>query len=447
MPLGFSQKKVFALGLKDTGLAAIAALQTDGAIVHGWDDNPEQRRAAREKFPHLTLTDTPDWQTIAALVRAPGFKLSHPLIQQASAHNVPVMGDMDLLWRRQHGKGNVFIGITGTNGKSTTTSLIAHVLKQAGHVVAAGGNLSPPAIALPDLPTGGIYVLEISSYQLLTTHELTLNAAVFLNLTADHLDIHGTLENYRDAKLRIFSRMAEPAVKVLGVDQPILQREAEKLKNINTLSTTAQAADYTVNAAGELFEKGVKIADLSTLTNLPGPHNWQNMACAFVALKPWVSADVFVQHARTFAPLPHRMEPVGEHQGVRYINDSKATNADSSIWALKSFENIYWIIGGVAKADGIAPCIPHMQNVKAVFAIGEAAENFMATLAPVMATTHSRTIEQAITQATRAAQQAGGGVVLFSPACASFDQFKNYQHRGDVFRELVHTMAQTKAAS
>ncbi|MFZ2619368.1 MAG: UDP-N-acetylmuramoyl-L-alanine--D-glutamate ligase [Alphaproteobacteria bacterium] len=451
MQLGFTGKTVYVLGLGKSGRSVVRALREDGATVWVWDEKAD----AVGDFTHGDVTVMPPetmdktaWGQVAAVIKSPGLDMRMPVLAAAMNHHVPILGDIDLLYRRAPHAS--YIGITGTNGKSTTTALIAHVLHKAKYTVAMGGNIGVPVMDLPILGKGGMYVLELSSYQLETLQELQLDSAILINLTPDHLERHGTMSGYLDAKMNIFKRCKPTATKVMGIDH-VLTRAAATSVGAQTvlMMATAEAtnipAHYRIGRDGKLRHQGEQVANLKAVANLPGPHNWQNLTCAMLAVEPWLDHADFLKHATTFVPLPHRMEPVRTMGTITFVNDSKATNAESTIPALHSYSNVYWIVGGKPKAEGITPCLPHLANVRGAFAIGEAAAAFAKELKPHVPVTVSKTMDVAVHDATHAARQAvasgdADAVVLLSPACASFDQFDNFEHRGDTFASLCKAL-------
>lgn len=447
MSLGFKNKTVYVYGLGKSGLSCVEALLNDGARVLCWDENSTSlQQAFSLNGAEVCAPKDVNWQQVAALVKAPGVPYHAAVVAQALQHGVPVMGDMDLLWRRGNGLqgGYIYIGITGTNGKSTTTALVGHVLQQAGLPVAVGGNIGVPVLQLPVLPRGGFYVLEVSSYQLETINELQFNNAALINLSPDHLERHGTMEHYLAVKRRIFGSDNTGSGHVLGVDEPLVQQAAADYPAATTVSVRGQAADISVDNAGNLCENGHVLAHLGTLEVLKGRHNWQNVAVAWALLRPYVSFECFFAGVQTFQALPHRMQKVGDIAGVAFINDSKATNPESAIHALNSYHNIYWLAGGLPKAEGVTPCLQHLHNVRTAFVFGKAEADFAAALQPFVERHSCGTMERALYAAfSRArADNLPQAVVLLSPACASFDQFNSFEHRGEQFAALVHTLAQ-----
>ncbi|PZP40210.1 MAG: UDP-N-acetylmuramoyl-L-alanine--D-glutamate ligase [Pseudomonas fluorescens] len=435
---GFGQKAVCVYGMGASGKATARALQDAGVEVFVWDDTPD---FDADGFA-VRAPDAIDWTRIGAVVKSPGIPMQTPLVRAAQAHNVDVMSDIDLLGRRDGKSGASFIGITGTNGKSTTTALVGHILRTCGYKVAVGGNIGTPALALPDMPKNGVYVLELSSYQLETLHDLQVDGAMLLNITPDHLARHGTMEEYLGAKLKLFDLAKAGSVQVMGVDQPLLRGQAE-VRGVTTVSV-GDIADYMIQGT-TLMHGMTTVLDVSEFPHLPGPHNAQNVACAYALLVPrWVTTAEFKDAARSFKGLPHRLEKIATVGGVLFVNDSKATNGDSTVYALQSFENIYWICGGKPKTDGLGACVKHLGAVRAAFTIGEATDDFADEL-----TRHNvpsfkcHTLDVAVREAFAAARSEGlkDAVIMLSPAAASFDQFRSFEHRGDVFVNLVQGLA------
>ncbi|TKW60654.1 MAG: UDP-N-acetylmuramoyl-L-alanine--D-glutamate ligase [Blastochloris viridis] len=435
---GFGHKAVMVYGLGSSGRATALALQDAGVEVFVWDDNDDFNSSPDANLFSVRAPDAVDWTRIGALVKSPGISLETPLVRAALAHKVPVMTDVDLLYRRDNSNGAAFIGITGTNGKSTTTALIGHILRVCGYKVAVGGNIGTPALALPELPKNGVYVLELSSYQLETLTDLQVDGALLLNLTPDHLARHGTMEAYLAAKLRLFDLAKAGAVQVMGIDQPLLRGQAET-RGVTTVSVTG-VGDYMVTE-GKLTHGLDTLMPLEDLEHLPGPHNAQNVACAYALLVPrWCTPAEFRDACKSFKGLPHRLEKVGKVGDVLFVNDSKATNGDSTVYALQSFANIYWICGGLPKTDGLGACINHLGAVRAAFTIGQATEDFADTLVQHNVPSFKcHTMDVAVREAFAAARSEGleDAVVLLSPSAASMDQYRNFEHRGDTFVNLV----------
>ena len=384
---------------------------------------------------------------LAALVMSPGIAhrgaRAHPAALRAAAAGVPILSDADLLYRAVRASGSKarFAGVTGTNGKSTTTALLAHIVALAGRPVAAGGNLGTPALALPWLGDDGVYVLEMSSYMLERLATLRFDTACMLNLSADHIDRHGDMAGYARAKRAIFDRWGAGDVAVVGVDDALSREMAAGLRAGGACVVTvsgAGAADVRGDGS-RLVDGGGPIADMATAAALPGAHNAQNAAAAAaMAGALGISRAAIAEGIRTYPGLAHRQESVGTARGVRFVNDSKATNADSTAWALGCSERVIWIAGGQAKEGGIAPLAPWFPRVALALLIGRDAPELAATLAAAGVEHRIAGTLEAATRAAWAAAQAGvAPVVLLSPACASWDQFTGFDQRGDVFRDLV----------
>ena len=456
----YAGKDVAVYGLGRTGLSAAKALKAGGARVHAWDDNEETRAKAEAAGIALSDINKRDWQTFAALVLSPGIPYKYPqphrLVRMAEMTGVPVIGDMELFARAvqalpERARPKI-VGITGTNGKSTTTALIGHILKQAGRDVRVGGNIGTGVLDLAALHSNAVYVLEMSSYQLDLVKSLRCDVAVFMNLSPDHLDRHGGMDGYQAAKMRIFQNQTEKDVAVIGFDDVYTQSIAIGLSAKGPQKVVQISSTYTLGKGisavdGRLYDnqsgKAEFVGKLDECPALLGRHNYQNAAAAYAACRALgLDPGTIMAGLRSFPGLAHRMEAVGEIDGIRFINDSKATNAQAAEQALRSFKNIYWIAGGVPKAEGIAPLAPLFPNITKAYLIGQAEDVFAATLHGKVASQVCGALDRAVEAAYRDAKAAGepGAVVLLSPACASFDQFKDYEQRGDAFRRLVQGM-------
>lgn len=442
----FRQQRVAVMGLARSGLAAAEALRRGGADVLAWDDNADKRADASARgLPVVDLAGA-DFGNVAALVLSPGipstFPKPHPVAARARAAGTEIICDIELLARSQ--REARFAGITGTNGKSTTTALLGHILAEAGMTVEIGGNIGLPVLSLAPLRGEGIYVLEMSSYQLELTPSLVFDVALLLNITPDHLDRHGGMEGYIAAKERIFAGQTGAQAAVIGLDDDICKRIADKLAT-NGRRVVPISAEHI--AAGGVYVAGTNLIDdlehqqaavlnLASLSRLPGRHNWQNVAAAFAAARCLgVTAHAATRGIASFPGLAHRQELVATIDGVRYVNDSKATNANATEKALVCYEDILWIAGGVAKEGGIASLEPCFPRIRHAFLIGEAAPAFAETLSGKAPFTRSGDLATAVGQARAMAKP--GNTVLLSPACASFDQFRDFEARGDAFRRLV----------
>jgi UDP-N-acetylmuramoylalanine--D-glutamate ligase len=459
---GVAGLPIAVLGLGKSGLVAARALAASGARVRAWDDNRATRETAAASGIEIVDLMSADWTGMTALVISPGIPHDHPKPHAVAAlarqRGASIIGDIELLARAR--REATYIGITGTNGKSTTTALIGHVLKTVGRTVQVGGNIGNAALGLDALGHDGIYVLELSSYQLETTPSLVCDVAVLLNITPDHLDRHGGMDGYIAAKRLIFRGQDGRRTAVVGVDDETTRGIKQALKTAgaqNVVPISSQRAldrgVYIVD--GILFDtlSGARerIADLRPIGTLPGAHNWQNAAAAYAAARAvGVPAAGIAAALATYPGLPHRQELVGTIDDVRFVNDSKATNADAAARALGCYDHIYWIAGGLPKEGGIDSLGEFFPRIRHAYLIGQAAQAFATTLAPArLPVTMSGDLGTAVRQASADAfaEKRPGAVVLLSPACASFDQFANFEARGTRFRELVAALAKTPAGA
>ena len=444
-------KRVAVFGLGASGLATVAALEAGGAEVFAWDDKAESTIAAIAAGYRTEDLREANWMKFACLVLAPGVPLTHPephwTVQKARAAGVEIIGDIELFCRerQRHVPRAPFVAITGTNGKSTTTALIAHILRTAGRDVQLGGNIGTPILALEPPDTGRFHVIECSSYQIDLAPSLNPSVGVFLNVTPDHLDRHGTIEAYAAIKERL---VAGADTAVIAVDDSWTQATADHLAqaghDVVPVSARRPLARGVYADRGSIFvaEDGASrsIATLDGIVSLRGTHNAQNAVAAVAAARALGMRSVTIADTLTSFPgLAHRMEQVGQRGPVLFINDSKATNADATGKALSSFDRIYWIAGGLAKEGGIASLAGYFPRIAKAYLIGKAAESFAATLDGAVPHVMSGTLEEALRAAAAdaARDSAPEPVVLLSPACASFDQFKNFEQRGEAFRALV----------
>ncbi|MCO5730300.1 UDP-N-acetylmuramoyl-L-alanine--D-glutamate ligase [Rhizobium sp. SSA_523] len=446
----FSGRKVALFGLGGSGLATARALVAGGAEVTAWDDNPDSVEKARlADIPTRDLREI-DWPAQAAFVLSPGVPLTHPKphwsADLARAHGVDIIGDVELFVRerRAHAPDCPFIAITGTNGKSTTTALIAHILKASGRDTQLGGNIGTAVLTLDPPAPERFYVVECSSYQIDLAPTINPSAGILLNLTPDHLDRHGTMQHYADVKERL---VAGAGIAIVGVDDSYctliadrIERAGVRVKRISRRNVVADGF-YAEGARIMMAEQGAatQIADLAGIDTLKGGHNAQNAAAAIAAcLAVGLTAEDIRSGLASFPGLKHRMQPVGRLGRVTFINDSKATNADAAAPALSSYDRIYWIAGGLPKAGGIASLAPLFPRIVKAYLIGEAAPEFAATLGESVAFEISGTLDKAVAHASADAQAAGEDVVvMLSPACASFDQFRNFEVRGEAFVSRV----------
>ncbi|WP_088343451.1 MULTISPECIES: UDP-N-acetylmuramoyl-L-alanine--D-glutamate ligase [Rhodomicrobium] len=449
----FAGKKIAVFGLGMSGIAAAKALAAGGADVAVWDDNENGLKAAREAgFAPVDLKAA-DWDAFAALVLAPGVPLTHPkphwTVERAQAAGVEVIGDTELFCRQrraQNSKAKV-IAITGTNGKSTTTALSAHLVAASGRRVAMGGNIGRAILDLDPLADDLTYVIEYSSYQIDLTPTLDPNAAALLNITPDHLDRHGTLEHYAYVKSRLFARLGAGDTAVIGVDDAPSAAIADALTGpatVKRISVLGPVEDGVFDEGHALIDVagGVRQPPLSLegIGSLRGSHNAQNAATAYALCRAiGLTREEIAAGLASFPGLAHRMEQVGRLGHVLFINDSKATNADAAAKALASFGQIYWIAGGLAKAGGLAGLEGFYPKIRRAYFIGAAAEDFGRFVDGRLGYTISGTLDAAVAEAARDAAASGDAepVVLLSPACASFDQYPNFMIRGDAFRARV----------
>jgi UDP-N-acetylmuramoylalanine--D-glutamate ligase len=455
----YNGRRVAVLGLARSGLAAARALAAAGAQVLAWDDNRKVRDAVGREIALHDL-GAADWhQGIDALVLSPGIPHSypqpHPAVVRAREAGVEILGDLELLGRALPEAR--YIGITGTNGKSTTTALIGHILAAAGVRVEVGGNLGTPALSLAPLGPDGTYVLEASSFQLELIPSLAFDIAVLLNITPDHLDRHGDMAGYIAAKRRIFAGQDTSGTAIIGIDDPICREIYAELRRTHParvvpISGREAAANGAYVESGWLVDaldgEPARVLELGSAERLPGTHNWQNAAAAYAAARSaGIDRAVVSAAICSFPGLAHRQELVDTFEGVRYINDSKATNADATEKALACYSAIYWIAGGLPKAGGITPLAPYFDRVRHAFLIGRATEEFATTLEGSVPFTRCGDLATALAAATAQARRDAvpGAVVLLSPACASYDQFANFEVRGDSFRALVAELAAASA--
>jgi UDP-N-acetylmuramoylalanine--D-glutamate ligase len=448
----FAGKHYAVYGLARSGRATVEALLASGAKVTAWDANEEARAALLPSpsgeglgvgavqlqrpshVPHpsipspegegkLTIADldTADLTQYDSLVVTPGLPLNrHPIASRAREAGVEIIGDIELFARaRPELPPHKVVGITGTNGKSTTTALVHHILKTAGVPTTMGGNIGLPILAQDPLPEGGVYVLELSSYQIDLTQTLDCDVAVLLNITPDHLDRYESFEAYAASKARLFEMQTPERFAIVDY---VAEADEDVLDN---------AVDPLI-----YFIDRVKTGAQESWLTLQGPHNLQNARAATIACRCLGLPDEAIEEGlRTYPGLPHRMECIREKGGVVFVNDSKATNPTATAPALAAFEKIRWICGGQAKTDNLDECAPHFGHVRAAYTIGEAAGLFERLLSPHITVKNCGKLDAAVREA--AADAEAGDTVLLSPACASFDQFRDFEDRGDQFRKLV----------
>ncbi len=453
---GFEGKRVAVFGLGRTGLTAARALQAGGAEVSVWDEKDSAVAAAAAQGLTVADLSCADWSGFDALLLSPGVPLTHPephwTVQKAQAVGVEIVGDVELFARTvnaapQHKRPKI-AAITGTNGKSTTTALLGHICNYAGKDVRVGGNIGYGVLGLEDMHGGAVYVLELSSYQLDLTSSLKPDAAVLLNISPDHLDRHGGMDGYVASKRRVLMNQGKGDTAIIGVDDPWCQRICTEITAANRRTiwpiSSGRAMGRGVYALqGVLYdgtgERVVEVADLMRARALLGRHNWQNAAAAYAAARALgISAEDAAQGLMSFPGLAHRMEVVGQIGRVRFVNDSKATNAEAARQAMSAYPRFHWIAGGVPKAGGVEGLSDLFPRIAKAYLIGDAAPEFARTLGDTAPHMQCTDLEHAVAAAAADAQACGeDAVVLLSPACASFDQFADFEARGDAFRALV----------
>ena len=453
----FAGRKVAVLGLGGSGLASCRALAAGGAEVIACDDDAKRTaEAARAGFATADLAEI-DWSKLAALVLSPGVPLTHPAphwsVGFARAAGVEVIGDIELFCRerRRHAGQAAFVAITGTNGKSTTTALVAHLLRSAGHDVQLGGNIGTAILSLEPPRAGRVHVIEMSSYQIDLTPTLDPSIGILLNVSEDHIDRHGTLRNYAAIKERLVARVQRDGSAIIGVDDDWcrasadrVERSGKRVLRVSVLQTLAEGLYVEGEQVMQASNGDARtIANLRGIGSLRGTHNAQNAVCASgAALEIGLTPAAIQAGLQSFPGLAHRMEIIARKGRVLFVNDSKATNADSAARALACFSDIFWIAGGQPKTGGIDQLAGYFPRIRKAYLIGEAAAGFAAGLEGrvpfVVAGSLDRAVELAARDAEAATEMAP--VVLLSPACASFDQFRNFEVRGDKFRELVQAV-------
>ena len=444
---------VFGLGV--SGMATCEALSASGAVVYSWDEN----KAACEKTSGTEFrAEHPKnwpWKDLSAVIVSPGVPLTHPkphpVVRKARLEKLPVIGDIELFAQaintmapRERAR---VCAITGSNGKSTTTALITHTLNSFGEDAFMGGNIGDPILSLPEPDRHTIYVIELSSFQLDLTYSLRADAAVMLNISPDHLDRHGSMDAYVQSKKRIFRNQTEDDLAIVGVDDSygeaiFTELTAKGRTNLTPLSAGATLGRGVYVLGGQVFYnfdgKTACAGDANELSGLRGLHNQQNIAASVAACRHFgVEPSLAIKSAHNFGGLAHRMEEVGRAGAVTFINDSKATNANAAMNAISAFDDVYWIAGGQSKEGGIGELRDRLSDVKGAYFYGAAAAEFKAQIGDAAPTRVYKDLDKALAAAYKDAMANKGGAVLLSPACASFDQFKNFEDRGDTFRRLV----------
>jgi UDP-N-acetylmuramoylalanine--D-glutamate ligase len=421
----FSGQSYAVLGLARSGLATVDALLESGAQVMAWDSREEVREQVRASHPSVRIAD-PLVTSIfgySGIIVSPGVPLNrHPIAARGREAKVPVIGDVELFAQaRAQLPAHKVVGITGTNGKSTVTALIHHIVQSAGIPTLMGGNIGLPILSQAPLAEGGVYVLELSSYQIDLTQSLDCEVAVLLNISPDHLDRYDGMDDYAASKARLFAMQSPEHAAVIAPEDDYSRAIAAQIAGRRILVSSAQ------------------VKEQSRWPSLQGPHNAQNVAAAVAAARELGIADAVIARAlETYPGLPHRMERVAEKGGVLFVNDSKATNPTSTAPALAAYPAVRWIVGGQPKGDDLGPCEPFLGHVRAAYTIGEAGPKFAQLLRPRVPVTECGELRTAVSAAAGEAE--AGEVVLLSPACASFDQFKDYEARGAAFRAAVEAL-------
>lgn len=456
LPKLTGETAVFGLGR--SGMATVLALLAAGNRVVAWDDNEAPRLAAEKagaKIRNLGDDFVVNGEAPARLIVSPGVPLTYPaphrVVLAAKAAGCAILGDLDLFAMALEAAGArdkaLIIGITGTNGKSTTTALVTHMLAESGLHVVSGGNIGVPVLHLPmpkadsEAEARTVYVLELSSYQLDLNRQLVCDMGVLLNITPDHLDRHGDMTGYIAAKELLFGNGKCAQLQVMGADdaasRAIADRQAASAPTLRVAATHTDADIFY--ADGCLWEGKSKVLDMRACAALPGAHNGQNAAAAFaIGRKLGLDSHAMTAGFASFGGMAHRLQSVRRHMGLNFVNDSKATNAEATRHALAAFDNIYWIAGGVAKAGGLNGLAPLYAHVQSAYLIGEAADDFAEELTPIMPTHVAGTIDKAVALAAdHASAAAQDAVILLSPACASFDQFGDFEARGEAFCAAV----------
>ena len=453
----FAGRTVASFGLARTGLGAVRSLTAGGAQVIAWDDNSTARDVGGLAGAEIMPWREWPWESIAALILSPGVPLTHPkpheVVTHARAAKVEVIGDVELFAREiradaaKPGRAPI-IAITGTNGKSTTTALIGHILAHAGFDAQIGGNIGNSVLELTPPGPRSLYVLEMSSFQIDLTPGLKPDVALLSNLTPDHIDRHGSMENYAAIKQRLLNQVPKDGQAIVGVDDAYGAAIFTQLSGEGVTAWPVSVGKVLGRGIfvvdGVLYDaqngRAAKVMELNEAPHLRGVHNWQNAALAFAATKPFVKdLRIIAAAIASFPGLAHRMEEVGHIGKTAFVNDSKATNADATAKALAVYPDIFWIAGGKAKDGGIESLAPYFPRIRRAYLIGEAAHAFSRTLDGKTPYEISGTLDTAVIAAARdaATSQAAAPVVLLSPACASYDQFKDFEQRGDAFRAAV----------
>lgn len=454
----FKGRTVAVFGLGKSGISTCKSLMTGGANVIAFDDAPGKVNEAQDAGIKVGDLRQVDWKNVAVLVLAPGVPFTHPAphwsVKQARMNDVEIIGDIELFCRERRARAPraPFVAITGTNGKSTTTALIGHIVARSGRDTAVGGNLGTPILELLPPSRSRTHVIECSSYQIDLSPTLDPSVGVLLNLSPDHLDRHGTMREYAAVKERLITGIERGGTAVIGIDDEFCEKIANDAARagikVVCISAKRKFFDNGIFFDGENIvdikdNKKVASIPLRGINSLRGLHNGQNAAAAYATARALgIGIGEIDQGMRTFPGLAHRMEEVGRKEHVLFINDSKATNADATARALDTFKDIFWIAGGRAKQGGVEGLVRFFPKIRKAYLIGEAAESFAEQIKYHLKYEIAGTLEKAVEMAAADAKTSdlSEPVVLLSPACASFDQFANFEVRGDTFRKLVRAM-------
>jgi UDP-N-acetylmuramoylalanine--D-glutamate ligase len=449
----FKSKRVAVFGLARSGTACAEALRLGGAEIFCWDDSDGAVTKARTAGLAVSDLAAIDFATLDALIVSPGIPLTHPkphwTVEKAHSAGIEIIGDTEVFQREIAGSGARLVAITGTNGKSTTTALAGHLFRAVGRDPDIGGNIGTAVFLLRAPGPDRIYVLELSSFQIDLMPSLKPDAGILTNITPDHLDRHGSMEHYVEVKARMFAHQRAGDVAIVGVDEPWGEEIAGRISGPQVVPVSVERSlDHGLSAPDDILidrNHGTERAriDLRNLPALKGRHNWQNAAMAYAAGRALgLSVNEIRDGLASFPGLAHRMQQIGTLNGVALVNDSKATNADAAAKALASFDNIYWIAGGIAKAGGITSLTSFFPRIARAYLIGQATEEFAETMGDKVSHVSCGTLDRAVAAAAHDAVEEGrpGAVVLLSPACASFDHYPNFEVRGEAFRKAVASL-------
>lgn len=458
-PSSLKNNNIAVIGLGKAGISTINALHRANAQIYAWDDNESSRnKLINLDNVHLQSPEKMPWEEISLLVMSPGIPLTHPkphiAVELAKKYQCKIICDIELLYLTQ----NIakFIGITGTNGKSTTTSLTGHILKSCGVKTEIGGNIGIPALDLETLNKDGVYVIEMSSYQLDLIDKTHFNISILLNITPDHLDRHGGLEGYIAAKCHIYDQQGKEDTAIICIDDSHTHKIYEEQKAKNKIGNIIPISIKEIIANGVTVKDGIIYDSLNGETakhnlgfpeKLPGIHNSQNIAAAYAASRVMgLNSDDIISATKSFSGLRHRIQIASEIDGIKFINDSKATNADAASNALRAYDEIYWIAGGQAKEGGISSLKEFFPKIRHAFLIGQAENDFAKTLDGHVEYTKCGTLKNAFEKSSKMAliEKRKNAVILFSPACASWDQWPNFEVRGDAFCAMAEELALQK---